>query len=115
MREREEDAQKVEVGDTVFAHWAPGNAYFVGTAVERSEDSSGFLIVFEDGDVAVVRKAYVLKRHVGVGSRVFARWRDGSYCEGCIDRIVGRALYISYENGDKGWVPWSAIAIRVFV
>ena len=43
-------AQEVEVGDTVLAHWAQANAYFVGTAVE--EHGSRRLIVFEDGDMS---------------------------------------------------------------
>ena len=49
--------QEVAAGDTVFALWEPDSAYFIGTAVEESE--SGFLIVFEDGDVGVVGKCRV--------------------------------------------------------
>ena len=112
VRARKDDAREIAVGDTVFAHWAPANAYFVGTVVEASEDSSGFLIVFEDGDVDVVSKTRVLKGGVGVGSQVFARWRDGTYYRGRVDKVVGRALHISYDDGDKGWVPWSAIGVK---
>ena len=45
----------VSVGDSVVAHWAGTDAYYIGTAVEDKDD--GFLVVFEDGDQAVVPKA----------------------------------------------------------
>lgn len=102
-------AQEVAVGDTVFAYWAPADAFFVGTAVE--EDDSNFLIVFEDGDIDVVSKTRVGRRDLPVGSTVMARWSDGQYYPGRVARIVGRALYIHYDDGDRGWVPWSGIAV----
>ena len=102
-------AQEVEVGDTVLAHWAPTNAYFLGTAVEERDAS--FLIVFEDGDTAVVSTRNVFKNDITVGSRVHARWSDNRYYPGIVARIVGRALYIQYDDGDQGWVPWSGIAV----
>ena len=102
-------AQEVEVGDTVLAHWAQANAYFVGTAVE--EHGTSFLIVFEDGDTAVVSKLKIFKNDITVGSRVIARWKDDGYYPGIVTRIVGRALYIQYDDGDKGWAPWSGVAV----
>jgi hypothetical protein len=103
-------AEEVEVGDTVLAHWAQANAYFVGTAVE--EKDAGFLIVFEDGDTAVVSKAKIRPNDIRVGSRVLARWKDGMYYPARVAKIVGRALFIHYEDGDKGWAPWSWIAVK---
>jgi hypothetical protein len=103
-------AEDVKVGDTVLAHWTQGNAYFLGTVVE--ERSPGFLIVFEDGDTVVVSKAKIRKNDIQVGSRVIARWTDGEYYQGRVARIVGRALYIHYDDGDKGWAPWSWIGVK---
>jgi hypothetical protein len=103
-------AEGVKVGDTVLAHWAPGNAYFVGTAVE--EKGPGFLIVFEDGDTAVVSKSKIRQNDIKAGSRVIARWKDGQYYQGRVVKIVGRALYIRYDDGDEGWAPWSWIAVK---
>ena len=102
-------AQEVEVGDTVLAHWEQANAYFVGTAVE--EHGSSLLIVFEDGDIAEVSKLKIFKNDITVGSRVIARWKGGRYYPGIVARIVGRALYIHYDDGDKGWAPWSGVAV----
>ena len=103
-------ADEVQVGDTVLAFWARGDAYFVGTAVE--EIGPGYLIVFEDGDTSVVSKAKIRKNDIKVDSRVISRWKDGKYYEARVTKIVGRALYVHYVYGDKGWVPWSCIAVK---
>ena len=102
-------AQEVEIGDTVLAHWEQANAYFVGTAVE--EHGSSLLIVFEDGDIAEVSKLKIFKNDITVGSRVIARWKNDRYYPGIVTRIVGRALYIHYDDGDKGWASWSGVAV----
>ena len=103
-------AADVQVGDRVLAHWEQGNAYFVATAVEQK--GTRFLVVFEDGDTAVVSRTKIRKNDIEVGSRVIARWRDGRYYQGRVARTVGRALYIHYDDGDKGWAPWSWIAVK---
>ena len=103
-------AEATAVGDTVLAYWKPGDAYFVGTAVEKK--GTGFLIVFEDGDTAVVPAAKIRKYDLKVGSAVIARWSDGKYYKGKIAKVVGRAFYIHYDDGDKGWAPRSWIAVK---
>jgi hypothetical protein len=103
-------AQAVEVGDTVLALWTPGNAYFIGTAVEKAED--GFLIVFEDGTAEVVAQDKVRKNDLKAGSKVLARWTDGNFYRGEIAKVVGRAFYIQYDDGDKGWAPFAWIAVK---
>ena len=101
---------ELDVGDEVLAHWASADAYFVGTVAEKRKGA--LLVVFEDGDVGVIDRSRVVRNHLGKGAQVFARWRDGRYYAGRIDRIKGRALYISYDDGDGRWVPWSAIAVK---
>ena len=103
-------AEAAAVGDTVLAYWKPGDAYFVGTAVEKKD--TGFLIVFEDGDTAVVPAAKIRKYNLKVGAAVIARFSDGKYYEGKIAKVVGRACYIHYDDGDKEWVPLSWIAVK---
>lgn len=105
-------AAEVSIGDTVLAYWEKDDAgaYFVGTAVEKKGD--GFFVVFEDGDTAIVDKTKVRGNDIKAGSKVVARWQDGNYYGGTVTKIVGRALYIHYDDGDKGWVPWSWIAVR---
>ncbi len=103
-------ATAVEVGDSVLAYWQPGQAYFVGTAVEAK--GTGFLIVFEDGDTAVVDKTKVRANDIKVGSVVFARFDDDAYYKGTVAKVTGPALYIHYDDGDKRWVPWSWVAVK---
>lgn len=98
----------VSVGDSVIAHWAANDAYYIGTAVEDKDD--GFLVVFEDGDQAVVPKAKVRENDVKKGSKVMAKWSDGQFYPGKVNKVVGRALFIHFDDGDKGWTTWSGIA-----
>jgi hypothetical protein len=103
-------ARAVDVGDTVLAWWAPGRAYFVATAVEKAD--GGYLVVFEDGDRAVVPERMIRKYDLKVGSAVIAKWTDGRYYPGKIAKVVGRAFYVHYDDGDKGWAPLSWIAVK---
>ena len=104
------EAADFAIGNSVLAHWEQGDAYFVGTIVE--DQKSDFLIVFEDGDTAKVTKAKVRKNDIKAGSKIVARWKDGQYYRATVAKIVGRALYIHYSDGDKGWAPWSWIAVK---
>src|SRR5262245_22610602 len=84
-------AQAVEVGDTVLAYWTPAKAYFIGTAVEKA--GGGYLVVFEDGDRAVVPEAQIRKYDIKVGTPVIAQWTDGKRYPGKVATVVGRAFY----------------------
>jgi hypothetical protein len=99
-----------KVGDTVLAWWEPNAIYFVGTIVE--EEGSRELIVFEDGEQAWVNSSQIRPLDVNRGTEVMARWSDGSYYPGRVSRIVGRALFIEYDDGDSGWTSWAGIARR---
>ncbi len=103
-------AMATTVGETVLAFWEPDNAYFLGTVVETT--NAGFVIVFEDGDMVTLPKAKIRKYDLQVGSAVVARWNDGNYYKGKIAKVVGRTFYIHYDDGDKGWAPWSWIAVK---
>jgi hypothetical protein len=103
-------AQAVAPGDTVLAYWEPERAYFLGTAIEKS--GPGYLVVFEDGDRAVVPEAKIRKNDIQVGTAVMARWDDGNIYSGRVAKVLGRACYIHDDDGDKGWVPWSWIAVK---
>jgi hypothetical protein len=80
------------------------------TVAEKS-GGGGYLVVFEDGDQAVLKETQIRKNDLKVGSAVVARWQDGHFYSGKIGKVVGRAFYIHYDDGDKGWAPWSWIAI----
>ncbi|NNE00342.1 MAG: hypothetical protein HKN47_23735 [Pirellulaceae bacterium] len=103
-------AADFKVGDWVLAHWEQGDGYFVGTIVEDKQ--SVFLVLFEDGDTAEVKKTKVKENDIQAGSKVVARWKDGQYYRAKVDKIVGRALFIHYDDGTKDWAPWSWIALK---
>ena len=103
-------AAEVKVGESVIAFWTPGKAYFVGTAVEQTD--TGFLVVFEDGEQVEVAQTEIRPNDIKVGTAVLARWEDGKFYRGKVSKIVGRALYIEYDDGDAGWVAWSEIALK---
>src|SRR5687767_5123044 len=103
-------ARAAEVGDTVLALWAPDRLYFVGTVVEKTD--AGYRVVFEDGDQAVVAADNVRRFDLKAGSAVMARWTDKRMYPGKIAKVTGRAFYIHYDDGDKGWVPWGFVAVK---
>ena len=97
-----------KVGDTVLAWWEGNEIYFVATVVE--EEGARSLVVYEDGDQAWVNSNQIKPMDLGPGSRVMAKWSDGKFYPGRIERIVGRALFIQYNDGDSGWTSWAGIA-----
>jgi hypothetical protein len=100
----------IEPGETVFAYWPADSVYFLGTVVEKSAE--GYLVVFDDGDQITAKDDRIFKNDLKVGSAVMARWNDGKFYSGKIAKVVGRAYYIHYDDGDKGWAPFSWIAIK---
>ena len=103
-------AAEVKVGDSVLGYWAETQVYYTGTAVEQK--GTRFVVVFDDGDTAELPADKVRVNDIKAGSKVAARWTDGEYYRGTVAKVVGRALYIHYADGDKGWVPWSWIAVE---
>ncbi len=99
-----------KVGDSVLALWEADQAYFLATVVEKSD--AGFLVVFEDGDMATVPAGKIKENNLKVGSKVTSRWTDGQYYPGTISKAVGRAFYIKYDDGEERWVPYSWIAMK---
>lgn len=98
------------LGEDVLAWWEPNQVYFAGTVVEEAKDS--LLIVFADGDNAVVARNRVKPFDIKLGSPVMAKWTDGKYYPGEVDNIVGRALHIAFDDGDERWTSWAGIAVR---
>ncbi len=107
-------AQALKIGSRCLAYWEENKTWYVGAIVE--EDSTikggGYLVVFADGDVAVVPATLVKPLTIGAGSKVMAMWwKNGSFYPGTVARVVGEALYINFDDGDKGWTSWAGIAV----
>lgn len=106
-------AADAKVGDSVFAFFQAGEAYFAATVVEEvAADKGQFRVVFEDGDTALVAQSQMKTFEVKAGANVFARWKNGKFYEGKIAKVVGRAVFIEYKDGDKGWASIGNIATK---
>jgi hypothetical protein len=96
---------QVKIGDTVLGYWAETKAYYVGTVVGTDESitGGGYLVIFRDGDRAILSPQQIKPMTLVVGSKVMAMWSDKRFYPGVINKIVGEALYILFDDGDKGW------------
>jgi hypothetical protein len=105
---------RLGIGAMCLAYWEPNDYYFVGTVVEDSSETGGggYRVIFADGDQAVVPAALVKRLDIGVGSKVYAMWSDKRFYSGTVARIVGGALFIEFDDGDKGWTSWAGIAVK---
>ena len=104
----------IGVGDRVIAYHEATKGYFVGTAVESDNTvkGGGFLVIFDDGDQEVVPFPRMRKLNIAVGSKVMARFTDGKFYPGTVAKILGGALFINFDDGDKAWTPWAGIGLK---
>ena len=70
------------------------------TQVSVSHEASPLMKLVSRGDTTVVDDSRIRKNDLRVGSNVLARWSNGKHYPGRIARIVGRALYIHFDDGD---------------
>jgi len=101
-------------GDRVFAWWEQTESYYVGTVVEvdNTIKGGGYMILFYDGAKAVVPIARIKTFKVKVGDDVWGLWSDNEYFPGKIQKIVGDAYFIQFNDGDSGWVSIGGISNR---
>jgi hypothetical protein len=107
-------AKNIEIGQSVLAFWKFNGLYYVGTVVhqEKRADSIVYHVVFEDGDSGIIPSRKVHPLSLGTGSRVLAKGYDKRMHPGIIKKIVGRAIYIHFDDGNRGWTTWSGIAVK---
>ncbi len=109
----EDKKEAPKIGQSVLAYYKAGEVYFAATVVEEDKDNKGmFRVVFEDGDTAVVTPEQIRPLEIKEGTKVFARWKNGRFYPGKVAKIVGRALYIHYDDGDKDWASMGNIAVK---
>ena len=98
-------------GDSVLAYWRPTGSYHAGTVI--NSDGGRYHVVFEDGDQANdLSDGDIKPFDLKVGQKVFAKWTDGSFYPGTIANITGRAFFINFDDGDKGWTSMSGILLK---
>jgi hypothetical protein len=101
-------------GDMCLAFWEETGFYYAGTFIgeDTTAKGDGFLVVFADGEQGVIPRDKVKPLTIKVGSAVQALWTDREFYPGKVAKIVGGALYIEFDDGDKGWTSWAGIAIE---
>jgi hypothetical protein len=104
----------IKIGSPVLAYWEETQLYYVGTVVEKDNTvkGGGYLVIFADGDQAVVPGVRVRELDVKEGTKVLAMWSDKSYYPGTVAKIVGNALFINFDDGDEEWTSWAGIAVK---
>ncbi len=105
---------QVEVGQTVWAYWEETGGYYPGVAVKADSTvkGGGFLVVFFDGDSAVVPVVRVRPFSAKVGSKVYAKWTDGKYYPGRVSKTAGLGVFITFDDGDELWTTIAALALK---
>jgi hypothetical protein len=99
------------LGESVFAYWRSTGLFHLGTVVDTN--SSGYHVVFEDGDQAESLADSDLKpADLFVGKKVLAMWTDRSLYPGTIAKVCGRAFFIHFDDGDRAWVSMMGIALK---
>jgi hypothetical protein len=107
-------ADGYDIGEKVLAYWEASELYYVGTVVEYDTTikGGGYYIVFADGDQDLIPYVNIKPFTLTSGSPVLAMWSDGYLYPGIIARITGDAVYIHFDDGDKGWTSWAGIAVE---
>jgi hypothetical protein len=92
----------VKVGDEVLAPWM--NDGFVYPAVMVEVRGASAHVAYLDGDEGDVPLQTLRRSVFGGGMAVQVNWKGkGQYFNGVIQKRIGSALYLHYEDGDKGW------------
>jgi hypothetical protein len=89
----------VAEGDRVAARWLDGYWY---PGVVLAIEGKRLHILFDDGDQLLVTPSQVKPLQLGVGDRVFCRWKGGPmYFPGEITRKDGERIHVHYDDGDE--------------
>ena len=96
------------IGDTVFALWSDTGHYYLGTIVGTQDDK--YYVVFADGDQGLVPGNKLQSAEIEEGQKVYAMWTDKRYYPGTIQKVTGLAVYIQFDDGDKGWTSFAGLA-----
>ncbi|MBN2440810.1 MAG: hypothetical protein JXJ04_05675 [Spirochaetales bacterium] len=99
-------------GERVLAYWEETELYYIGTIIEYNDTikGGGYYVVFADGTQGLIPFVHITLFDLKAGSKVLALWSDGYMYPGTIARVLGDAVFINFDDGDKGWTSWAGIA-----
>jgi hypothetical protein len=101
-----------QIGDEVMAPWA--NDGFLYPAVLVGLEGAAAHVAYLDGDEADVPVAALQQGALGPGLAVNVNWKGRrTYYNGVVRRRVHQALFVDYEDGDRGWTTVAQCRVRV--
>jgi hypothetical protein len=102
--------QSWKAGDRCLANWTQDDYWYPGTIVEVKNNQ--YFILFDDLDMEWLPSDRLKQENLGEGSVVYANWQFGGYYyKGKIDKRLGFAIYIIYDDGDEEWTTISAVRV----
>ena len=102
----------LRLGDRVLAMWPAEEEWWYPGVVCLVVGAEAE-IQYDDGDRSMVPCSEVRPLAIGVGTRVYGRWRaDVYYYPGRVTEQRGAAIHIDYDDGDAEWTTVSMVRIH---
>ena len=106
--------EDIRLGDEVLAPWA--NDGFLYPAIVVQVQGQSAHVAYLDGDEADVPLASLRNGVFGPGLSVNVNWKGRrTYYNGIIRQRVGQAVFVDYEDGDRGWTTVGQCRVKVDV
>ncbi len=98
------------VGDEVLAPWMDDGYFYPATIVGL--DGANAHIAYFDGAESDVPLRTLRRGVIGVKAQVSVNWRGkGGYYGAVIQKRIGAAVYLNYEDGTSGWATLAQVRI----
>jgi hypothetical protein len=102
----------ISVGKRVLAMWPVEVEWWYPGVICRVSGAD-IEVQFDDGDRTVVTTAEILPLAIGVGSRVWGRFKGGPYYyPGRVTQSQGDAIHIEYDDGDTEWTTVHMVRVH---
>jgi hypothetical protein len=102
--------ERFAVGDRVLARWYD---LFWYPGVILSAEGKRIHVTFDDGDQALVTSDQIRELDIGVGDRVFCRWKGGpQYYPGEVVKKEGERIHVRYDDGDEEWTSVRMVRVE---
>jgi hypothetical protein len=104
------DGGRFAAGDRVLACWYD---LFWYPGVILSVEGKRVHVAFDDGDQALVTPDQVEGLDIGVGDRVFCRWKGGpQFYPGEVVQKEGERIHVRYDDGDEEWTSVRMVRVE---
>ena len=99
-----------KIGDEVLASWLDDGYFYPATVVGLEAKDAH--VAYFDGEDADVPLSELRRGVIGVGANVSVNWKGkGEYFEGVIEKRVGAAVYVLFDDGSREWATLTQVRI----